>query len=92
MGKIIVKRKKSVLACAIPFKVLIDGIEVGSLKNGQELIKEVSNSNHNVVIKTLEKSTPVDVELTEEKYSATITVGPKLGLLVAHVKILSVEY
>ena len=89
--KIIVTRRKYFLGVAISFPVYVDGIKIGDLKNGKTLETEVTEGNHLVEFKCIEKTVKQDVDLNG-KESVEINCQANMGLLAAVVGINKVEY
>ncbi len=90
-GKIKVDRPGSALAFAIPFSVFIDGKSKGSISNGSTLTFDVPFGTHVVAFNSAKDKENREITLSESKKEITITIKPKMGLLVGKAKIQSVE-
>ena len=72
-------RPKSFIGCVLTFGVLIDGQEVGKLKNGDTLEFKVTKGRHLVSFKAIEKTVSQEVEFTDPYRTVELTTCMKFG-------------
>ena len=87
-----VTRKKTIKGCAIPFHVLVDGVQIGDLKNGQSITYELTEGIHKVTISTIDKDTDQPVEVTKDRNSIEILTIAKMGLVAAKADIVDIIF
>lgn len=90
-GKIIIKRKKSFLGCAIPFSIFIDGVKKESISNGKTVVIDCLYGTHKVSFNSDKDKENREITISESKQSVTLNIKPKFGLIVGKAKIFSVE-
>ena len=86
-----VTRIKSMVGVAISFKVFIDDVEIGVLKNNSTVMSNVSKGIHKVSIKSLEKTYDQEVTLDEKK-EVEIYVSVKMGIIAGRPNIKEIIY
>lgn len=86
-----VTRLKKVFGFAIPFKLVIDEKEIGSLPNGKKYECNVSKGTHKVILKSTEKDVIEEVTLDEHK-EVELQVVAKMGLVAARPFIKEIIY
>ena len=87
-----VTRLKKIFGFAIPFTLIIDDKEIGSLSNGKSYECVVEKGNHKVTIKSLEKDYIEEVTLDDEHKNIEITLTAKMGLVAARPNIKEIKY
>lgn len=87
-----VTRKKTIKGCAVPFHVLVDGVQIGDLKNGQSITYELTEGIHKVTISTIDKDTDQPVEVTKDRNSIEILTIAKMGLVAAKADIVDIIF
>ncbi|MBR6073187.1 MAG: hypothetical protein IKP76_02565 [Bacilli bacterium] len=92
MGKINIIRKAAIFGFAIPFTAIVDGNEVGKLKNGTTITVEIPNGEHTVSIKSLEETIDQKIELTDKHQEVDIKVAVAMGLIAARAAFKGIEY
>ena len=86
-----VTRIKSFVGVAITFKVLIDGMEIGTLTNNSTVMSYVSKGVHKVSIKSLEKTYDQEVTLDDKK-EVEIYVSVTMGIIAGRPNIKEIIY
>jgi hypothetical protein len=87
-----VTRLKKVFGFAIPFTLLVDDKEIGSLSNGKSFDCIVTEGMHKVTFKSTEKDVHVDVTLSEEHQKVEIIITAAMGIIAARPNIKEVKY
>ena len=87
-----IKRKKSLIGALISFPVLIDGKEIGLLKNNKSLTYSILPGKHTIIFKAVEKDIKEEIDVSENIKSVEINTTTKMGLITATIKIESVKY
>lgn len=90
--KVSIIRRKSILGFAVPFTVLVDDVNVGSLKNGGTVECNVTYGKHKVIIRAVEKDTIQEIDVNDTVNSVEIHTVAKMGLIAATVKVEEVKY
>jgi len=90
-GKIIIKRKKSFVGCAIPFSIYIDGVQKESISNGKTCVFDCIYGTHTVHFNSMKDKENREITINENKESVTFNIKTKFGLVVGKAKIISVE-
>ena len=91
MYTIKVTRLKKVFGFAIPFKLLVDGEEIGSLSNGKTFNCNVKKGTHTITLKSTEKDVVEEVTLDEHK-EVELQIIAKMGLIAARPFIKEIIY
>ena len=89
---IIVTREKKAVGMAISFTVYVDGKNIGKIKNNSSLTCNVSVGKHQVIIKSLEKDTIQDIEVSESTNSVEIIITVKMGILSGKAGIKEIKF
>ena len=92
MAKINIIRPGSIFGFAISFTALVDGNEVGKVKNGKTITVEIPEGEHTVSIKSLEETLDQKVELTNGKTEVDIKVAVGMGIIAGRPVIKGIEY
>lgn len=89
--KVIISRAKKLLGCAIPMKIIIDGNQVASLKNGTNCEVDLPVGEHKLLIDTIGEVTDRDLNITPDLNKVKINLVMKMGLVTGKAAIESVE-
>lgn len=91
MIKLKVTRKKKLIGCAIPMKVLVDGNQIASLKNNNSIEIDIPAGEHKLIIDTVGEVTEELLNLTEEYSKVNVNLVMKFGLVTGKAAIESIE-
>lgn len=92
MATLKVIREKKIFGFAISFSVIVDGAEVGILKNGSTLTHELSRSTHTLKITSLEKDVSQIINISNECDTVEVRVSIGMGILAGRPHINDVKY
>ena len=70
--KLTLTRQKAVVGCAVAFKIYIDNVKVGKIKNGQTIVLNVSAGNH---IISVNKNNAVNIEINGDTTADVVVFG-----------------
>ena len=87
-----ITRPKSMVGMAISFTVYVDGKEIGKLKNNSSLTCDVTVGEHNVIVKSLEKSVNQNLLVKEDTNSVEVICAIKMGLIAGRAVLKDVIY
>lgn len=87
-----VTRTKKILGFAISFSVYVDDVQIGSLGNGKSLTYNVSEGNHKVVFKCVEKDVIQEINVLSTTNSVEVVCHAKMGLVAAVANVDEVKY
>ena len=78
-GKITFKRDNNYFGCVIPFKLFIDGKQVGTLSSGKTSTFEYPYGEHEISLNSVKnKKTKRVINITEEKNEVVVNVGTNM--------------
>ena len=92
MKKINIIRPSAIFGFAIPFTAIVDGNEVGKLKNGTTITVELEEGKHTVSIKSLEETINQEVDLNDSMNEVDVKVTVAMGLIAARPAFKGIEY
>ena len=87
-----ITREKKMVGVAISFTVYVDGKDVGKLKNDTSITCNVPVGKHQVIIKSFEKDTVQNIEVSESTNSVEIIITVKMGLISGKAGIKEVKF
>lgn len=87
-----VTRVKKILGFAISFSVYVDDVQIGSLGNGKSITCNVSEGNHKVIFKCVEKEVVQEINVLSTTNSVEVVCHAKMGLVAAVASIDEVKY
>lgn len=92
MAVLKVTRLKKIFGFAIKVTVLVDDEELGKLKPGESLTKELKPGTYKVALRTPEKIVTEEIEVKDSTKSVDITLQLKLGLATGAPKVVEIKY
>lgn len=87
-----ITRIKRLMGFAIPFPVYVDDEKLGDLQNGKSLTLNLTEGEHIVKIKAVEKTISQGITIKEDTQGVEIKIKLKMGILAGVPKIVSIEY
>ena len=90
--KLTITRKKRFIGSIIPFTVIVDGINIGLLKNNSTITYNLKKGKHNIIFRTVEKDVCEEIDIKDNVKKVEISTIAKMGLITATIKIESVKY
>lgn len=89
--KVIISRTKRLMGCAVPMKIIIDGNQIASLKNGANVEIDLPVGEHKLLIDTVGEVTDRVLNLTQDLNKVRISLIMKMGLVTGKAAIESIE-
>ena len=89
--KVVINRIKKMIGCAVPMKIIIDGNQVASLKNGANVEVDLPVGEHKLLIDTIGEVTDRVLNITPDLNKVKINLVMKMGLVSGKAAIESVE-
>lgn len=89
--KVVINRIKKMIGCAMPMKIIIDGNQVASLKNGANVEVDLPIGEHKLLIDTIGEVTDRVLNITPDLNKVKINLVMKMGLVSGKAAIESVE-
>lgn len=77
---------------ALSFNVFVDGVNLGSLKNGKSLTCQVGIGSHEILIKCVEKDVKQSINVLANNHSIEIITYARIGILAAVAEIKDIIY
>ena len=87
-----ITRLKRIMGFAIPFPIYVDEEKLGDLQNGKSLTRNLTEGEHIIKIKAIEKTISQAITIKEDTQSVEMTIKLKMGLLAGVPKIMNIEY
>ena len=91
-GIINISRIKQFFGVAISFNIIIDNVLMGEISSDMNLSFTVPYGHHNVTLKKVNHSVPIEIDLSESQKNVDIVCKAGWGALVARPKLVSVNY
>ena len=85
-------REKRIMGFALSFNVFVDGVNLGSLKNGKSLTCQVGIGSHEILIKCVEKDVKQSINVLANNHSIEIITYARIGILAAVAEIKDIIY
>jgi len=92
LGVINIIRIKQFFGVAISFNIVIDNFPMGSISSNKSLSFTVPYGHHTVILKKVDNSVPIEIDLNENQKCVDIVCKAGMGALVARPKLVSVNY
>lgn len=92
MVNLIITRTSKVMGFAISFPVFVDGVKLGTLKNGKSLTCQIGYGSHTVLFKCVEKDVTQNIVVGNNHQSVEIVTHAKMGILAATISIDNILY
>ena len=92
MAVLTVTREKKMLGFAIKVTVSVGDEELGKLKPGESVTKELKPGTYTVNLKTPETVVHQEIEVKEETKTVDVSFKLKMGLVTGAPKVVEVKY
>lgn len=87
-----ISREKRIMGFALSFNVFVDGVNLGSLKNGKSLTCQVGIGSHEILIKCVEKDVKQSINVLANNHSIEVITYARIGILAAVAEIKDIIY
>lgn len=87
-----VTRQKRAMGFAIPFPVYLDGKKLGDLKNGATIECEITEGEHTIELKAVEKTIKQGIVIKKDTKEVEVKTRLQMGLVAGVPKILDIIY
>lgn len=87
-----ISREKRIMGFALSFNVFVDGVNLGSLKNGKSLTCQVGVGSHEILIKCVEKDVKQSINVLANNHSIEVITYARIGVLAAVAEIKDIIY